>query len=109
MEQRLAAGPVWQQTGFVFTADDGSSLDPERVSNAFTAIRKSAGLPPVRLHDLRHTHATIMIKQGEHVKMVSERLGHANVQTTLELYTHVLPGMQEEAAERFSSWVGESS
>ena len=109
MEQRLAAGPVWQQTKFVLTTGDGSSLDPERVSNAFTAIRKSAGLPPVPLHDLRHTHATIMIKQGEHVKMVSERLGHANVQTTLELYTHVLPGMQEEAAERFSSWVGESS
>ena len=105
----MLAGPVWQQTEFVLTTGDGSSLDPERVSNAFTAIRKSAGLPPVPLHDLRHTHATIMIKQGEHVKMVSERLGHANVQTTLELYTHVLPGMQEEAAERFSSWVGESS
>jgi integrase len=61
---------------------------------------KKAGLN-VRLHDLRHTHASLMLKAGVHAKVVSERLGHANIAITLDTYSHVLPGLQEAAAEKF--------
>ena len=62
---------------------------------------KEAEIPRVRFHDLRHTHATLMLKQGVNPKIVSERLGHASVTITLDTYSHVLPGLQEEAALRF--------
>ena len=60
-----------------------------------------AGLHHIRIHDLRHTHATLLLKAGVHPKIVSERLGHASVAVTLDLYSHVLPGLQEAAAEKF--------
>ncbi len=63
---------------------------------------KNTGMPGVRLHDLRHTYASLMLQAGVHPKVVSERLGHAGVSITLDTYSHVLPGVQEEAAERFS-------
>lgn len=62
---------------------------------------KKAGLPHIRFHDLRHTHATLLLKAGIHSKIVSERLGHANIGITLDTYSHVLPGLQERAAECF--------
>lgn len=101
-EQRLALGPAWHDEGFVFTTGDGHPLDPEKVTHAFTAIVRSAGLTGVRLHDLRHTHASLMLKAGVHPKVVSERLGHASVSITLDVYSHVLPGLQEDAVDRFS-------
>ena len=71
------------------------------VTQAFHRIAGKAGLKNIRLHDLRHTHATLMLKAGVHPKVVSERLGHANIGITLDTYSHVLPGIQEAAAERF--------
>jgi integrase len=62
---------------------------------------KRAKLEHLRVHDLRHTHATLMLKAGIHPKIVSERLGHASVSITLDTYSHVLPGLQEEAAVKF--------
>ncbi len=64
------------------------------------SLRK-AGLPHIRFHDLRRTHATLLLKAGIHPKIVSERLGHANIGITLDTYSHVLPGLQKAAAERF--------
>ena len=64
-------------------------------------ILKKAMLKRIRIHDLRHTHATLMLKAGVHPKVVSERLGHANIGITLDIYSHVLPGLQEAAAEKF--------
>ncbi|MCS4559005.1 site-specific integrase, partial [Shewanella sp. C32] len=61
-----------------------------------------ADLPHIRFHDLRHTHATLLLKQGVHPKIVSERLGHANVNITLNTYSHILPGLQEEAARNLN-------
>ena len=61
---------------------------------------KVSGLPRVRLHDLRHSHATQLLAANVHPKVVQERLGHANIATTMDLYTHVMPGMQDEAASR---------
>jgi len=86
---------------FVFVRTDGSPLNPNAVTSAFIKLIRRANLPHIRLHDLRHTHATLMLKAGVHPKVVSERLGHANIGITLDTYSHVLPGLQEAAAERF--------
>jgi len=86
---------------FVFSWPDGRPIDPDLVTRAFHRIVSKAGLNKIRLHDLRHTHATLMLKAGVHPKVVSERLGHANIGITLDTYSHVLPGLQEAAAEKF--------
>jgi len=86
---------------FVFSRADGSPVNPNAVTLAFRRILKRAGLEGVRIHDLRHTHATLMLRAGVHPKIVSERLGHANIGITLDIYSHVLPGMQEAAADKF--------
>jgi len=86
---------------FVFIRPDGSPMNPSAVTLAFRRIIKKAGLKAIRIHDLRHTHATLMLKAGVNPKVVSERLGHANISITLDIYSHVLPGMQEAAAEKF--------
>ena len=94
---------------FVFSRPDGRPLDPNAVTHNFTKTIKKAGLPHIRLHDLRHTHATLMLKAGVHPKIVSERLGHANISITLDTYSHVLPGLQEAAAERFDKMLNDNS
>ncbi|MGH9966908.1 MAG: tyrosine-type recombinase/integrase, partial [Pyrinomonadaceae bacterium] len=72
--------------------------------SVFKVALVRAGLPKrIRLYDLRHTCATLLLKDGEHIKVVSERLGHSNVRMTLEIYVHVLPGMQRDAANRIES------
>ena len=86
---------------FVFIRQDGNPINPNAITLAFRRIIKKAGLRRIRIHDLRHTHATLMLKAGIHPKVVSERLGHANIGITLDIYSHVLPGLQEVAAERF--------
>lgn len=70
------------------------------LAHAFSRTARKASLPPVRFHDLRHTHATQLLRQGVHPEVVSERLGHATAGITLDVYSHVLPNMQEEAAYR---------
>jgi integrase len=78
--------------------EDGHELDPEDVTRYFRQAVKKAMLPSIRLHDLRHTHATLALRAGIHPKVVSERLGHATVSITLDTYSHAIPAMQEEAA-----------
>ncbi len=86
----------------VFTKPDGSMIHPQTVSQLFDRKVARLDVPAISLHDLRHTHATLLLKAGVHVKVVSERLGHANVAFTMNVYQHVLPGMQAEAAETFA-------
>ena len=97
-QEREALGLVWRDSDYVFSKFDGAPYHPNTVSKAFSKIIKKAELPKVRLHDLRHTHATIMLKQGADPKTISERLGHSSVVITLDTYANVLPGMQEAAA-----------
>ncbi len=96
-------GRVLNDEDYVFSRPDGSPVDPDVVTQYFTKTLKRAGLPHIRLHDLRHTHATLMLKAGIHPKIVSERLGHASIAITLDTYSHVLPGLQEAAAEKFDN------
>lgn len=97
-------------SGFVIAWPDGRPYDPHYISKKFAQIIKSINkelknnnkkeLPVIRFHDLRHTHATLLLKQGVNPKIVSERLGHSTVSITLDLYSHVLPNMQKEAAQK---------
>jgi integrase len=89
---------AWVESGLVFTLENGAALDPESVSRYWRQAVKKSMLPPIRLHDLRHTHATLALQAGIHPKVVSERLGHATVSITLDTYSHAIPAMQEEAA-----------
>lgn len=95
---RLKLGPIYQDQNLVLARDDGAPWPPDNFSTAFADhIRRHPKLAKVRFHDLRHTHATQLLKQGVHPKIVSERLGHSNISITLDTYSHVLPGMQEQA------------
>jgi integrase len=98
LEEQREWGEAWTDTGLVFTKENGEALDPETITRWFRIAVKKALLPTIRLHDLRHTHATLALQAGIHPKVVSERLGHATVSITLDTYSHAIPAMQEEAA-----------
>jgi integrase len=85
----------------VIAKPDDNPVTPGNVNRHMKRIAARAGVPPIRFHDLRHTHATMMLVQGVHPKMVSERLGHATVAMTLDTYSHVIPDMQDGAAAAF--------
>ena len=101
--KQIELGSLWQDSGFVFTQPDGAPVDPELVTKAFARMAKASGFTGIRFHDLRHTHASLMMKAGINPKVVSERLGHSSIAITMDIYSHVLPGIQEEAAHRFAS------
>ncbi|MDR4156660.1 site-specific integrase, partial [Bacillus cereus] len=75
-------------------------LDSRSIRRSFYNVTEKLGLPRIRFHDLRHTHATLLIQQNVNVKLISERLGHADIGTTLNTYSHVLPDMQRSVAEK---------
>lgn len=85
----------------MFTDGHGTTIHPHAISQTFERIARRAGVRVIRLHDLRHTHGTLLIAAGVPVKVVSERLGHATPTFTIETYQHVLPGMQADAAHVF--------
>jgi integrase len=105
LEERLALGPAYQDRGLVFCREDGTPLHPDQVSKAFKRHAKAACLPPIRLHDLRHSHATHCLEAGVHAKVVSERLGHSTVAMTLDTYSHAVPALEEDAAARVAALV----
>ena len=81
---------------------DGSAWRPDTVTRAFGRLVNKIGLKGVRFHDLRHTHASLLLREGVHLKVVSERLGHSGIGITGDLYSHVLPGLQEGAAVKLN-------
>jgi integrase len=98
---RIQLGVSLEPDDLVFIRHDSNPINPNALTLAFRRITKKAGLKNIRIHDLRHTHATLLFKAGVHPKVVSERLGHATIGITLDIYSHVLPGLQEEAADKF--------
>jgi integrase len=100
-------GSTLLKEDFLFSKINGEPLNPQTVTHTFHEAISKAGLK-LRLHDLRHTHATLMLKAGIHPKIVSERLGHANIAITLDTYSHVMPGLQEAAAKKFDTIIDES-
>jgi len=103
--ERLAWGPAWTDSGLVFTREDGRPLHPREVTRAFSRHVLAAGVPIIRLHDLRHTHATLALAAGVHPKVVQERLGHANIAITLDTYSHAVPALEEAAARTVAALV----
>ncbi len=99
--QQALLGKPLTDNHFVFANPDGNPLDPSTVSHAFNKVIHKAGLPHIRLHDLRHTHASLLLQAGVHPKVVQERLGHSSIRVTLDTYSHVMGGLQEAAAQHF--------
>jgi len=98
--QRAACGGHWKDTdGRVFTGDDGAPVHPDALTKWFAAFTKRVGLPPVHIHSLRHTYASLMIADGTPLVVVSRRLGHAQVSTTANIYAHVIQSADEKAAQ----------
>jgi integrase len=98
-EERLVMGAGWQGGhDLLATEPDGSPVYPQTITRRFQSLCRSAGVPVIRLHDVRHSYATAALASGVPVKVLSRRLGHADIAVTLRVYAHVLPGDDEAAA-----------
>lgn len=106
LDERLSWGPAYEDRGLVFCREDGTPIWPRTFSRSFDRHVREAGLPKIRLHDLRHSHATLALEAGVHPKVVQERLGHATIAITLDTYSHAIPAMQEDAAEKIAALLG---
>jgi integrase len=100
LEERLLAGERWQENGLVFTTAEGKPLDARNVFRGFQRLLTRAGLPHLRLHDLRHGCATLLIAQGVHPRTIMEILGHSQISLTMNTYGHVTHALQRDAAAR---------
>ena len=101
--ERLVAGAKWSNSGLVFTSTLGTPLDDSNVRRAFTELLGAAGLARMRIHDLRHTCASLLLAQGVHPRVVMEILGHSQISLTLDTYSHVLPALEREAANQMDA------
>ena len=104
-KMRQSLGLTLTDEDLVFCQIDGKPLLPDSITHAWMKLARRTGMKGIRLHDARHTHASLMLKQGIHPKIVQERLGHSSIQITLDTYSHVAPGLQQAAANRFDDIV----
>jgi integrase len=104
-ETQKKAGEAWQEYGLIFTSANGTPIHFRNLLRDFKHLLKAAGLPIIRFHDLRHTAASIMLNYGIPVIVVSRRLGHAKPSITLDVYGHLIPSMQEEAAQKIDELI----
>jgi len=106
-EERLRRGPAWEDNDLVFANEVGRPVYPNNmVRRSFEPLLKRAGVRRVRFHDLRHSAATLLLAEGVHPKIVSEMLGHSQIAMTLDLYSHVTPTMQRQAADAMDVVLG---
>src|SRR5690606_39172302 len=100
-EEKMANRPIYQDYDLVIRTSIGTPVSPRNLLRSFYSIIEKAQVRKIRFHDLRHTHASLLLKQGVNPKIVAERLGHANVKITLDTYSHLLPDLQKETADEF--------
>lgn len=100
LEERLAAGSRWQESGLVFTSSVGTPIEPRNLFRSFKAALNRAGLPDIRFHDLRHSAASLMLAQGVPLRVVMEVLGHSSISLTANTYSHVMPSLVQDATEK---------
>ncbi|MDE3096178.1 MAG: site-specific integrase, partial [Chloroflexota bacterium] len=106
-EERLRLGRAWEDHDLVFANEVGAPMSASNLlRRSYRRLLRDAGLPHMRFHDLRHTAATLLLGQGVHPKIVSEMLGHSQVGITLDLYSHVTPTMQQQAAAAMDAALG---
>jgi|DewCreStandDraft_5_1066085.scaffolds.fasta_scaffold00705_19 integrase len=106
LEERLALGEAWRETGLVFTSSMGTPLEPRRVHRLLQRLLQQAGLRSARFRDPRHTAASFLLALGVHPRVAMETLGRSQVSLTMDTYSHVLPALQREAAERLRELLG---
>ncbi|MCL6598957.1 MAG: site-specific integrase [Alicyclobacillus macrosporangiidus] len=104
-QDRLLYGTEYQDNGLVLARPDGRPLYTRTFDDAWYRALERAPVPKIRFHDLRHTHASLLLAQGTHPKIVSERLGHSTITLTLDTYSHLLPGLQQRAADEFDALI----
>ena len=104
LEARLKAGVTWIDRDLVFPNAHGDFLLPTTLASQFARLLKDVGLPHMRFHDLRHSAATLLLSMGVSMKVVQELLGHSNFSITANVYTHVLPSMQQEAMDKMDAF-----
>jgi integrase len=104
--ERLAAGERWVGLDLVFPSERGTLADGPNVTHRFHKLLKRAGMPAMRFHDLRHACASLLLVQGVHPRVVMETLGHSQISLTMNTYSHVLPALQRDAAEKMEAILG---
>ena len=104
-EERLQAGSLWEDSGFVFTDEVGHHLSPNTVYHNYKRVVESIGLPNARFHDLRHSYAVAAIQAGDDIKTVQGNLGHATAAFTLDVYAHVTDEMKKASADRMEKYI----
>jgi len=102
-ERRLVLGPIWQDHDLVFAAANGTPINPNNLKRDYTRLVTLADVPCIRIHGVRHTHATLALQQGANIKAVSQRLGHARTSITMDIYAHVLPEQAQDVSEKVGS------
>lgn len=107
-EHRLRVGPAWEDQGLVCATATGGPV-VNNLSREYQSLLAKAGLPRVNFHSLRHCHASMLLSQGVHAKTISERLGHSGIAITMDLYSHLMPGVQKEAAAKLDSLLGSAT
>ncbi|MGY3314661.1 integrase [Peribacillus simplex] len=106
LEEKLLHGSNYHDLDLIICTKSGNPMIPRNFRKEFYNLTEKIGLPKIRFHDLRHTHATILIQQNVNVKLISERLGHADIETTLNTYSHVLPDMQRSVSDKLDKIIG---
>ena len=106
LEERLAAGSRWKESGLVFTSGIGTPVEPRALNEDFDRLVAKAALRRVRLHDLRHACASFLLAQGVHPRVVMELLGHSQISLTMNTYSHVMPDAMREAVESMGFVLG---
>ena len=106
LAERLWAGSRWQEGDYLFTTSIGTPMMGSEVTRRFQALVATAGLPRMRFHDLRHGAASLLLAQGVHPRVVMEMLGHSTITLTMNTYSHVIPDLQREAANRMEEALG---
>jgi integrase len=106
MESRVLAGANWKENGLIFPSEVGTPLEERNVLRRFQKLCEANGLPKLRLYDLRHTHASLLIHEGVHPKKISERLGHSSIKLTMDTYGHLFEGSDRDSAEKMEKLFG---
>lgn len=109
LEERLLLGNEWQEHGLVFTTSRGTPIEPRNALRSFHAALKKAGIRHQRFHDTRHACASLLLAQGVQARVVMEILGHTRIGTTMDIYSHVMPSLRNEAASQMDAALGSSS